>query len=312
MTADLVLRPGQPPVLDAEPAVEWVAEHEHAVRAAVAEHGAVLVRGLRLTDLDDVRRVAATLVQRPVRERQGFAAREWYGDGLHSSALWPATDVMCMHHELSHLATPPGTLLMACLVAPDSGGATGVADGAAVLDALPADLVARFAEHGWLLERNYQPEFGLSWREAFGTDDRGLVEEELRREGAEWEWSGTDVLRTRQRRPAVVRHPVDGRRLWFNQVAFLSEWTLDPDIRSYLLEVADGLPLNTRYGDGEPLTADVVHLLNKTYEACTKATPWQEGDLLVLDNIRTAHSREPYRGDRRVVVTLGDPVEVGA
>ncbi|XVV05982.1 TauD/TfdA family dioxygenase [Actinosynnema sp. CA-248983] len=172
MTAEVVVRQGEPPLLRADGTAEWLVGHEDAVRAAVAEHGAVLVRGLRLRDLEDVRRAGATLVERPVRERQGFAAREWLGDGLHSSALWPATEVMCMHHELSYLAAPPRTLLMACLAPPGAGGGTGVADAAEVLDALPDDLVARFTEHGWLLERNYQPEFGLSWREAFGTDDR--------------------------------------------------------------------------------------------------------------------------------------------
>jgi hypothetical protein len=38
--------------------------------------------------------------------------------------------------------------------------------------------------------------------------------------------------------------------------------------------------------------------------------PWQNGDLLLVDNVRTAHSREPYEGDREVVVGLGDPVRL--
>ncbi|WP_433271678.1 TauD/TfdA family dioxygenase [Actinosynnema sp. CS-041913] len=321
---NVLVRQGQPPLVLADgpdravahrdglraDGSDWVAAHRDGLRAVVAEHGAVLVRGLGLADLAGVRRVGEALVERPFEEREGFAAREHFGDGLHSSALWPANDVMCMHHELSYLAAPPGTLLLACLRAPESGGASGIADGAEVLDALPADLVARFEEQGWLLERSYHADFGLPWPEAFGTDDRPTVEKYLADNDIDWQWSPGGVLRTRQRRAAVVRHPVDGRRIWFNQVAFLSEWTMDPDVRDYLAEVVDGFPLNTRYGDGEPLTPDVVRLINKTYEAYTRVTPWQGGDLLVLDNIRTAHSREPYRGDRRVIVTMGDPVRV--
>jgi alpha-ketoglutarate-dependent taurine dioxygenase len=26
--------------------------------------------------------------------------------------------------------------------------------------------------------------------------------------------------------------------------------------------------------------------------------PWQAGDLMLVDNVRTAHSREPYQGPR--------------
>ncbi|MEU4128965.1 TauD/TfdA family dioxygenase, partial [Streptomyces wuyuanensis] len=36
--------------------------------------------------------------------------------------------------------------------------------------------------------------------------------------------------------------------------------------------------------------------------------PWQPGDLMLVDNIRTAHSREPYDGPREILVGLADPV----
>ncbi|MER7819708.1 TauD/TfdA family dioxygenase, partial [Streptomyces sp. NPDC096153] len=34
---------------------------------------------------------------------------------------------------------------------------------------------------------------------------------------------------------------------------------------------------------------------------------WQPGDLMLVDNIRTAHSREPYDGPREILVGLADP-----
>ncbi|WP_199813428.1 TauD/TfdA family dioxygenase, partial [Streptomyces stelliscabiei] len=36
--------------------------------------------------------------------------------------------------------------------------------------------------------------------------------------------------------------------------------------------------------------------------------PWRPGDLLLVDNLRCAHSREPYQGPREVLVGLADPV----
>ncbi len=56
----------------------------------------------------------------------------------------------------------------------------------------------------------------------------------------------------------------------------------------------DGLPFTTRFGNGDPIGEDIVQLLNETYEAHTAREPWQAGDLLLVDNIRTAHSRDPY------------------
>ena len=120
------------------------------------------------------------------------------------------------------------------------------------------------------------------------------------------------MLRTRQRRSAVVRHPVTGQRCWFNQVAFLNERTIDPEVREYLVDLygEDGLPFTTRFGNGDPIGEDIVQMLNETYEAHTAREPWQAGDLLLVDNVRTAHSRDPYTGPRDVVAALADPVHL--
>jgi Taurine catabolism dioxygenase TauD, TfdA family len=110
-----------------------------------------------------------------------------------------------------------------------------------------------------------------------------------------------------------VHHPVSGRRCWFNQIAFLNEWTMAPEVREYLIEVygPDGLPFNTRFGGGDPVAQDVVRLINEIYDANTVREPWEAGDLLLVDNVRTAHSREPFEGEREVLVGMGDPVRLG-
>ena len=56
--------------------------------------------------------------------------------------------------------------------------------------------------------------------------------------------------------------------------------------------------------------ADVVALLNDVYETHTRREPWQAGDLLLVDNVATAHSREPYTGPREVLVGMADPVRL--
>ena len=191
-------------------------------------------------------------------------------------------------------------------------GATPLADSSAVLDAPPAELIGRFEQSGWLLIRNYNEDIGASLAEAFGTDDRRAVESYCRAHGIEFEGRPDGALRTRQRRSAVVRHPLSGRRCWFNQIAFLNEWTLAPEVREYLVDVSgdDGLPFNTRFGDGAPIGAGVVQAINEVYEAKTVRERWEAGDLLLVDNIRTAHAREPFEGPRDVVVAMADPVRL--
>jgi alpha-ketoglutarate-dependent taurine dioxygenase len=217
-----------------------------------------------------------------------------------------------MHNELSYTLEVPGLMLFACLTAPAEGGATGVADSPTVLDALPAELGDRFEREGWLLARNYNDDIGASYADAFGTDDRAAVENYCRANAIEFEWQPDGELRTRQRRSAVVRHPITGQRCWFNQIAFLNEWTMEPEVREYLVDVygADALPFNTRYGNGDPIDAGIVTTINEAYDRHVRREPWRSGDLLLVDNIRTAHGREPFEGPREVLAGLGDPVRL--
>jgi alpha-ketoglutarate-dependent taurine dioxygenase len=312
---DLELQSGKPPILRADAsgdAPRWAAEHRNTLRAVVAEHGAVLVRGLGPRDAAETTEVFRRLATTLMIEKEAFARRKVYTDGVYSSATWPANQPMCMHHELSYRLEVPSLLLFACLEAPTSGGATAVSDSPTVLDALPRDLTDRFEREGWLLARSYNDEIGATLAEAFGTEDRSAIESYCRTNAIEFAWQPDGELRTRQGRSAVVPHPATGKRCFFNQIAFLNEWTIAAEIREYLVDVygAEGLPFNTMFGNGEPLTEDIVELINAVYDAHTMREPWQAGDLMLVDNIRTAHSREAYEGPREILVGMAEPVRL--
>jgi hypothetical protein len=314
LPCDVTVQPGKPPMLRLEAsgaAARWVAEHRTALRATVATHGSLLVRGLGLRDVPEVEAIFRRLGSL-MTEREAFAPRRYYADGVYSSSKWPPNQPMCMHHERSYALEFPSLMLFACLTAPTSGGATPVAESPAVLRALPAALVERFERVGWLLVRNYNDDIGASLADAFGTDDHRAVEDYCRANAIKFEWQPDGGLRTWQRRSAIVDHPLTGQRCWFNQIAFLNEWTIGPEVREYLVELygEDGLPFNTRFGDGEPIGADVVQSINAVYDACTVRERWQAGDLMLVDNVRTAHGREAFDGPREVVVAMADAMRL--
>lgn len=314
MAPDITLRPGKPPlwlVDNRDDPVHWVAAHQGALRTAVLTHGALIVRGLGLRDVTTVEAAFRQLGSLMI-EHEAFSPRHHYSDVLYSSSKWPANQIMCMHHELSYTLSPPSLMLFACLTAPDEGGATPLADGTAVLQALPSELVARCEDSGWLLVRNYNGEIGASIADAFGSDDRQTVESYCRANAIKFAWQPDGALRTWQRHSAVVRHPDTGQRCWFNQIAFLNQWTIDPEVREYLVDSygQDGLPFNTCFGNGEPIGPEVIQQINKTYADNTVREPWQPGDLMLVDNIRMAHGRESYQGAREVLVGMADAVSL--
>jgi alpha-ketoglutarate-dependent taurine dioxygenase len=298
-------------VVDADPGTDpatWIPKHRAQIRESVARQGAVLVRGLPIRDRPTAVAAVRAAIGEEVREHEGFAPREAYGGGAYSSMRWPSDQPMCMHHELSYLLRPPRLMAFACVRPARTGGGITLADAGTVLADLPEDILTRFERHGWLLARHYNPFAGLTWQDAFGTEDRDEVQRYCDDNDVDTIWQA-DNLSTRQTRAAVVTDPESGERYWFNQIAFLNEWTMEPDVRQFLIEEfgPESLPFTTFSGDGSALDRATVDQINAVYERHTIREAWQQGDLLLLDNLRIAHSREPYQGDREIVVGLGEP-----
>ena len=159
-----------------------------------------------------------------------------------------------------------------------------------------------------MLARNYNDGFGLPWQEVYQTDDKNEVENYCRENFIEFEWKDGGRLRTRQIRPAVRKHPNTGELVWFNHAAFFHHTTLEENMREALLTEfgEDGLPYNTYYGDGTSIEASVIDQIRKAYEEEKVMFLWQEGDILMLDNMSIAHARQPYVGDRLIATAMTD------
>ena len=303
-------RPGTPALLQVDPddPLQWAFETRRALRAAVVDHGAVLVRGLGLYDPILAGDVVRMLADDLMAEREAFAPRVPYTDRVYSTTRWPHGIPMCPHHELSYRDWFPASMMFVCLSPPVLGGATVLVDSSTVLAALPASLVKRCEREGWMLVRTYNGDVGPSWSQAFGIGDRHGVEDYCRAHSIDFEWRRGGQLRTRQRRPAVVRHPITGVRCWFNEIAYYSEWVFGPETAHELRDLLgpDGLPATTCFGDGTPIGWDLISHIMQAYSANAVRQPWQSGDLLVVDNIRTAHGRDPYTGPREVLAAMAD------
>jgi len=275
----------------------------------LAPTGAVLIRGAGVTGAAALADLAARLGLVAVDQLEPFSPRRPLGHGVWSQAAWPSTSAMCMHHELGWQRTPPAYLLIACLRPAASGGRTGVADGRAMLSLLPDPIVDRARRHGWTLVRRYAEGLvGMPWQDAFPGWDAEAVEAYAAAEGIELEW-GADSLLTRRHRPAVRATGSDGAPAWSNLLPFCSEWTLEPPVHEFLVSTLGraALPFETTFGDGSPFTAEDVDTVNAAYRRATAHVTWRAGDVLLLDNVRTAHSMEPFTGEREMAVLHAEP-----
>ncbi|WP_309248478.1 TauD/TfdA family dioxygenase [Streptomyces sp. MNP-20] len=301
-----------PHTQDVAEAGAWLDSVRAPLRTALDRYGAVYLRGLPITTPQDFAALRNRLLTENAAYREKATPRTAYGDDVFSSTDLPPSQPIRLHNENSYTLTFPGILLFCCLTAPDHGGATPVADCREVLRHLPQELTERFRRQGWALTRTYDENLSLDWRTAFGTESADAVAAYCRRQRIAHSWDEHGSLRTTQRRAAVIRHPRTGDDVWFNHVAFWNAWSLDPDIRDVLTgELGpDRLPFNTSYGDGEPLTEEDIAAIHAAYDEATVWESWRPGDLMVVDNVLAAHGRQAFRGERRILVAMGDPVRL--
>lgn len=303
------------PAMDGMDLAAWAAGHKDRIDALLLEHRALLFRGF---EIDSVERfeafVMATSNGELLEYRDRTTPRTTEGNRIYTATIHPADQRINPHNEGTYWIRWAMKLYFCCLKAASSGGETPMADVRKVYQRIDPAIRARFEEKKFALVRNYNDGFGLPWQEVFQTDSKDEVEEFCRQNDIEAEWKDGGRLRTRQVRAAVRSHPVTGERVWFNHAAFYHHTTLDPAMRDALVTEfgEEGLPYNTYYGDGTPIEPDVVAQIRDAYEQEKVLFPWQAGDVALLDNMSVAHAREPYEGERMVVVSMTDAVDEGS
>ncbi|MEM9491644.1 MAG: TauD/TfdA family dioxygenase, partial [Myxococcota bacterium] len=288
----------------------WLRSRRAWLDRHLEQHGATLWRGFALGDP-----AALEAVMEAVAEKGGAldyvyrsTPRSAVSGRVFTSTEYPPDRDIPLHNELAYHRSWPRKLGFLCLVPAARGGATPIADSRRVYARIPEAVRERFAALGVTYVRNYGGPLDLDWRDVFQTEARDEVAVYCRDHGIEYEWLGDDRLRTRQTCQAVATHPATGAAVWFNQAHLFHVSALGREAHADLLRTcgADGLPRTCVYGDGTDIEPDTIAVIRDAYRAEAVRFTWQAGDLLLLDNMLVAHGRDPFAGERRVVVCMAD------
>ncbi|MDG4819576.1 MULTISPECIES: TauD/TfdA family dioxygenase [unclassified Micromonospora] len=287
----------------------WLAGRRDELLRDLDAHGAVLFRGFEVATADDFSRAARAVTPDLLGYLERAAPRTEVADRVFTSTEFNAEQWIPLHHEMSYSHNWPTHLYFWCAQpATGSGGATPLASERVVTPRIPAQVRERFTRDGVCYVRNYGPHLDLPWQEAFQTVDRAEVEAYCAASATEFTWLGGDGLRTRARRQAVATHPRTGETFWFNHAHLFHSSNLPAEVSAALLREygPEGLPRNAYHGDGSPIDDEVVAGIRDLYREHAVSVPWQRGDVLVVDNFLATHGREPFSGDRQILVAMSD------
>lgn len=284
-------------------------DNREFLHTKLLEHGALLFRGFAVESAADFELFARAFSGKELLDYAGgVSPRIELGGGVYTSTEYPSQFMLALHNELSYSDKYPGNVYFCCLVAPERDGETPIGDSRKILKRISPEIVAEFKNKQIRYDRNLFGDSGsgFSWQDAFETDDKSTVENYCRASNINFKWKDDGKLWLSQTRPATLKHPQTGEEVWFNQADGFHPSNLDAKTYDYLISLMpeEDFRLNARYGDSSPLDAATLEQIREALKKEMIIFPWQKGDVLILDNLLTAHGRMPFSGERKIVLAM--------
>jgi alpha-ketoglutarate-dependent taurine dioxygenase len=290
--------------------LDWVTGHRAELDERLRRHGAVLFRGFGMRSPALFARFTRAFSPKLLDGKEENVPRTRLSAGIYTSTEYPAEYTLSMHSEYSYSHAWPAHLFFCCIIAAREQGETPIVDNREVLGSLDPAIVAEFDRKKITYLRNLHDGrgFGLSWQTAFQTTEWATVEQYCREYKIECTWTASGVT-LKQTLDAIVRHRHTGEAVWFNQAPQFHPSDYPPEIYQSLIAAykqESELPQNVCFGDGTPIDVHALAHIRETMQHKAVRFPWQEGDVLVVDNVLVAHGRMPFVGPRRILVAMSD------
>lgn len=314
----LFIRPAADSFASFDGALAWFLDHRPVIDELVTTVGGVVLRGFPIHHASEFSQLAAPYPEPEFGYAGGATPRKGIEGRAYEATQLPPEGYLHLHQEMSYLPRWPAKLAFFSMVPAETGGATIIGDMRRFTQLVQGPFYDKVREKGIRYVRNFRSpdwssgnatadKYHRPWTEAFDTTDRATAERDITAMGMEFEWEG-DSLTVSNLSHGIVTHPETGEELWFNQLAGMAETveSIGPERMELNAKVyADRpRPLVCRYGDGSPIDMDDIRSLYPKLLEVTVGFPWQHGDVMIIDNLNTAHGREPYTGKRDTQVAL--------
>ncbi|MEA5516076.1 TauD/TfdA family dioxygenase [Nodularia sp. UHCC 0506] len=304
-TLPLVIKP----TIDGINLTNWASNSKAWIEAQLLQYGGLIFRNFNIHEIDGITDFIQAISGELIEYSYRSTPRSQISGKIYTSTEYPAEQSIPLHNEMAYSLNWPMKICFFCVKTAEKGGETPIADSRKIFQNIPSRIKEKFIENKIMYVRNYGQGLDLQWENVFQTTNKSEVENYCRQTGIEFEWKDDNNLRTRQVCQAVASHPKTGEMVWFNQAHLFHISSLHSEVRASLLKMLDAkdLPRNAFYGDGSEIETSVIEEINAIYQQQAVVFPWEEGDILMLDNMLVAHGRRPFVGKRKVVVGMAEP-----
>jgi alpha-ketoglutarate-dependent taurine dioxygenase len=295
------------PAIDNVDLIDWLENSREFITHNLLKYGAILFRGFNMDTPSAFEKFGLTICTELFNEN-GEHPRETVSSKVYTPVFYPADRKLLWHNENSFNYRFPLKIMFGCRQPAQQGGETPIVDSRQVYQLIDPKIRDIFIDKQVMYVRNYGDGLGLDWQTVFQTQDRAEVEKKCQQNAINFEWKSGNRLRTLSVRPAVIKHHQTGELCWFNQAQHWHPACLDPLARETLFASfkSEDLPRNCYYGDGTPIEDYVMAEICRVYQLLEVCFPWHKGDVLLLDNVLTAHARNPFVGERKLLVAMGE------
>ena len=297
---------------------DWFRSNKEMFDRLAAVHGALLFRDFPTRDTADFARAFDHYPTNDLTYVGGSVKRAQIAGRVMETTSAPKHWPFQLHQEMAYLPRFPRMIAFFCNEPPRAGGETLVADFRLLEERLPRRFWDEVKERGVRYLRNFRAPVGMdprraamhtSWVNAFGTEDPAAAEEAARSVGLEPTWESDGSLSAAFTASGFAQHSLTGETLWFNHIASQTANLRNMGVEGWALfnryyGAGEIRPYLTTYADGGEIDPADVEDLQLTIEAISQSLRWEQGDIMLVDNVLTAHGRSPYDGARDVQVVL--------
>lgn len=290
-----------------EAVAAWITRNHKQLVELAKTHGAILLRDFcpPISTPADFDAVCKSFGLDEFPYIGGAAPRTVVTGSVFTANESPADQLIPFHHEMAQSKSHPGALFFYCMKPPPEGGETPIVLSNLVYERIRGEFphfVSELEQKGVRYVR-VLPEvddpssaIGRGWKSTFAVDTKEDAERVGREMGMELEWLEGNLLKTTTAViPATKKDPRTGKTSWFNSIvaAFTGWKDTRNDPRKAVV-----------FGDGSPLGADVLRRCQEIMNELAVAFEWKRGDVLVVDNWVTLHSRNSFKGERVIYASL--------